>query len=54
MVYNIRNVRLIEKCAEKVNIAGMKLPSYKGPACKVGLGLTSGNLDFGSVPTFPN
>lgn len=33
---------------------GMRLLSYKGPACKLGPWLAAGNLDFGNVPTFPN
>lgn len=40
-------------CRERVNTAGLRRLCLERPAYKAGLWLTSGNLEFGRVPTVP-
>ena len=44
---------IVTYCAERVNVAGLRLLSLERPACKVGPWLASGNLDLGRVLTSP-
>lgn len=38
---------------KRVHVAALRQLSFERPACKVGFGLVSGNLDYATVSTIP-